>query len=138
MTDDKEKKSGAPEEKPVAEKPTRPIRISREDIIYPGPLAIPDRFKKPGMHYFFMKDVPGRFEIIAKLGYDVAKDDKGEVYRVVRKDATLILCECGQEVHEQVRALKNEMKVEESQSITESGPNSENIFRDKRSKIVRS
>lgn len=95
----------------------RPIRVTRDLLVKKGPLQVPESVKKPGMVYFWMKDGPYQFENYSRLGYDFVTDDKGNNISIGRQGETMFLLEIPKDLHDELRALKAELKAERTDAI---------------------
>lgn len=121
MTDSIDKKAKeAVKKKPAVEAKEsrkRPSRITRDLLVNKGPLNVPESVKKSGMVYFWMKDGPYQFEKYARLGYDFVTDDNGHKVSKGRQGETMILLEIPKDIHDEIIALKKEIKKETSDDI---------------------
>lgn len=93
----------------------RPARITRDMLVNKGPLVIPESFKKPGMVNFWMLDDPHNFEKYQRLGYDFATNDRGDKCSVGRQGETCYLLEIPKELHDDIKAIKAELRLEKTQ-----------------------
>jgi hypothetical protein len=95
----------------------RPVRITRDLLINKGPLVIPHSAKRPGMVNFWMRDEPYKFEKYNRLGYDFATDGQGKRVSVGRQGETMFLLEIPKELHDEIKALKHELRLEKTEGI---------------------
>jgi len=96
----------------------RPIRVTRDLLVNKGPLVVPLSFKKPGMVNHWMVETPYSFERYYNLGYDYATNDKGDKCVVGKADGEVnILLEIPQDIYDEVKALKAEIKAERTAEI---------------------
>lgn len=96
---------------------TRPTRITRDLLVNKGPLVVPESVKKTGFVNFWMKDEPHKFEKYSRLGYDFVVDSNGSKISVGRQGEVMYLLEIPKELHDQIKALKKELKLERTQEI---------------------
>lgn len=97
----------------------RPVRITRDLLVNKGPLHIPDQYRKPGMHYFWMKDGPYAFEKYASFGYDFALDDAGNKISKGRAGEKMYLLDIPQDLYDELHAMKVSIKKERTAEVKE-------------------
>ena len=116
MTEEK-KAVVANKEKPAREASTtrkRKVRVSRDVLVNKGPLVVPNSVKKPGMVYFWMLDEPYKFDKYRDLGYEFVEDARGNKVSVGRQGETMFLLEIPEDIHNEWKALKHELRMEKT------------------------
>lgn len=107
----------------VAESPRkRPIRVTRDLLVYKGSMAVPESVRKPGFKYFWARtseEEPYRHERYLKMGYDYVTDSRGNKVVAGQKGGGSYLLEIPEELHAEWRAMKNEIKAEHTAEIKE-------------------
>lgn len=102
----------------VKEDRRRSIRITRDLLVNRGPLHVPESIKKPGMVYFWMKDDDEfKFEEYRRKGYEFALDENGKKVRKGRQGEVLYLLDIPVEIHDQLVALKQDIRKERRAEI---------------------
>ena len=95
----------------------RPVRVTRDMLVKKGPLIVPESVRKPGMVHYWMKDGPYQFEKYNRLGYEFTIDNDGKKVSVGRTGEILYLLEISKDLHEDIQAMKKEIKSEHTDDI---------------------
>ena len=113
-------------EKP--QKPQKPARDPMDYIDNPGPAELPDEFRHEGFHPRFVVDTPAKINKARRRGYEIAHNDRNEVWRIGTTQ-TLILMERPLEEHLIAEKLKNDRRIELTEYNKHSQPSQEGIER---------
>ena len=96
----------------------RPVRITRDLLVNKGPLVVPESAKRSGMVNFWMKDEAYKFEKYQRLGFDFATDSQGQKVSVGRQGEKMFLLEIPQDLHDQIKAIKHDLRLEKTAERT--------------------